>query len=408
MRVRLHSSDPSLRPAWDLDATATRLLRHDPATGLTHLFHGPAVLQTWQDPLAALAWLDGQRHGTRPWAGYLSYELGTLFEPTCHSRTPVPHRPEEQLPLFAFGEIPPGDPLADLTPADLPPAAPPAEDPPATGFRTCVTRAAYLRAVTRCVDYIRAGDIFQVNLSQQFTVTTDEPAARLYDRLRHRFPAAYGGLLDFGDFALLSNSPELFLRVEPDGRVVTRPIKGTRPNRPGMRQELTASEKDAAELNMIVDLERNDLGRVCRIGSVRVTQPRTVEEHPTVFHGVATVEGQLNPGVGLVELLAATFPGGSITGAPKIRAMQIIDELEPHRRGAYCGSQGVLWPDGGLTLSVAIRTMTARGGAVHVPAGGGIVADSLPEAEYEETLVKARAMLETLGVPPADILAATA
>jgi para-aminobenzoate synthetase component 1 len=165
-----------------------------------------------------------------------------------------------------------------------------------------------------------------------------------------------------------------------------------------MEAELLDSIKDAAELNMIVDLERNDLGRVCRIGTVRVTQPRTIETHPTVYHGVATVEGALRQDVSFVDLLRATFPGGSITGAPKIRAMEIIDELEPVRRGPYCGAIGYLDSDGTIEFNVAIRTMIAAAGEIHVPVGGGIVADSDPAAEYDETLVKARAMFAALGL----------
>jgi para-aminobenzoate synthetase component I len=165
-----------------------------------------------------------------------------------------------------------------------------------------------------------------------------------------------------------------------------------------MALQLRDSEKDQAELNMIIDLERNDLGRVCEIGSVRVTAPREIEAHPTVVHGAATVEGLLRRDIGFVDLLRATFPGGSITGAPKIRAMEIIDELEPHRRGPYCGAIGYLAADGTVELNVAIRTMIVRDGLVHVPVGGGIVADSDPLAEYEETIVKARAMFDALGV----------
>jgi para-aminobenzoate synthetase component 1 len=165
-----------------------------------------------------------------------------------------------------------------------------------------------------------------------------------------------------------------------------------------MEAELLDSLKDAAELNMIVDLERNDLGRICRIGTVKVTQPRTIEAHPTVYHGVATVEGVLPENVSFVDLLRATFPGGSVTGAPKIRAMQIIEELEPVRRGPYCGAIGYLDSDGTIEFNVAIRTMIATAGQIHVPVGGGIVADSDPAAEYDETLVKARAMFDALGL----------
>ncbi len=334
----------------------------------------------WDDPLAALAWMAEHRRPGHRWVGYLSYDLGRLFE-----RLPSPPPDDLGLPLFVFtlhgaaAEAPEGQP-------GLPPAA------------TAVpnfTRAAYESAVARAIEYVRAGDVFQVNLSQRFAVRPAGNARSVYARLP---PALYGACLDYGRFAVVSHSPELFLRVSADGRVATRPIKGTRPNRPGMAEQLRLSEKDAAELHMIVDLERNDLGRVCRVGTVRVTQPRTVEAHPTVLHGVATVEGQLRPGVSFVDLLRATFPGGSITGAPKVRAMQIIDELEPVRRGVYCGAVGYLAADGSAEFNVAIRTITIRDGTAYVNVGGGVVADSDPAAEYEETLVKARAMFEALGV----------
>jgi anthranilate/para-aminobenzoate synthase component I len=261
--------------------------------------------------------------------------------------------------------------------------------------------------VDRAIEYIRAGDVFQVNLSQRFSVPHAEHPAVLYARLRRDSPAWYGACLAYDDFAILSNSPELFLRVEPqpDGRrrVITRPIKGTRPRAAGMDAQLRDSAKDQAELNMIVDLERNDLGRVCEIGSVKVTEPRTIEAHPTVYHGAATIEGTLREDVTFLDLLRATFPGGSVTGAPKIRAMQIIEELEPVRRGPYCGAIGYLAADGFMEFNVAIRTMILKAGEVHIPVGGGIVADSDPAAEYEETLVKAKAMFAALGVSAEDL-----
>jgi anthranilate/para-aminobenzoate synthase component I len=164
-----------------------------------------------------------------------------------------------------------------------------------------------------------------------------------------------------------------------------------------MSDELMRSVKDEAELNMIVDLERNDLGRVCEIGSVRVTEPRTIEAHPTVYHGVASIEAELRPDVSFVDVLRAMFPGGSVTGAPKIRAMEIIDELEPQRRGPYCGAIGYLSVDGNIEFNVAIRTIVAKGDTAYFSVGGGVVADSKPAEEYEETLVKARAMMGALG-----------
>ena len=255
----------------------------------------------------------------------------------------------------------------------------------------------------KAIDYISAGDVFQVNLSQRFTAALTEHPSRIYDRLRRDAPAVYGAYLDHLDYALLCNSPELFLRIERDPesglrRVITRPIKGTRARGAGLDYQLRDSEKDQAELNMIIDLERNDLGRVCEIGTVKVTQPRIIESHPTVFHGVATIEGLLRPDVTFVDLLRATFPGGSVTGAPKVRAMQIIEELEPTRRGPYCGAVGYIAADGSMEFNIAIRTMVVADGLVHMSVGGGIVADSDPIAEYEETLVKARAMFAAVGV----------
>jgi len=253
--------------------------------------------------------------------------------------------------------------------------------------------------VEQAIAYIRAGDVFQVNLSQRFTLPLPADPIDVADRLRRVSPARYGAFLDFGDHSIICNSPELFLRLTPDRRIVTRPIKGTRPRAPGMERELLDSVKDQAELNMIVDLERNDLGRVCEVGTVRVTEPRVIEAHPTVYHGAATIEGTLRADVSFVDLLRAVFPGGSITGAPKIRAMEIIEELEPVRRSPYCGAIGYLAPGGEMEFNIAIRTMIVKDGLVHIPVGGGIVADSDPVAEYEETLVKSRAMFAALGMP---------
>jgi len=348
---------------------------------------GGTVFKRWTDPLEALDWMSHQFQikGGR-WIGHLNYDLGRLFEPTLPSAA----TDDLQLPLFHFHYCVP-----TFERTNFPEPQHATRDVSlASGF----TQAAYETAVQRVIDYIRSGDVFQVNLSQRFTVGLREPAADIYYRLSRDYPAAYGAFLNYGDYAVISNSPELFLSVDADRRVVTRPIKGTRPIGDGMDTALRDSAKDAAELNMIVDLERNDLGRVCEIGSVRVTEPRTIERHPTVFHGVATIEGRLRGDVSFINLLRATFPSGSVTGAPKIRAMQIIDELEPVRRGPYCGAIGYLAADGSMAFNVAIRTMVIKNGLVHVPVGGGIVADSDPAAEYEETLVKAKAMFASLGL----------
>jgi para-aminobenzoate synthetase component 1 len=274
---------------------------------------------------------------------------------------------------------------------------PPAADPPAVPVRSSFTRAEYLCAVERVKEYIAAGDIYQANLSQRFAAPLAMPPAALYQRLRAASPAPFAAYLDAGRFQVLSSSPERLLRVR-GGIVETRPIKGTRPRGrtpeedARLAAELGVSAKDRAELVMIVDLERNDLGRVCEFGSVRVRRLLELETHPTVHHLVATVEGRLRPGLTALEALRACFPGGSITGAPKIRAMEIIEELEPVHRGFYTGAIGYAGFDGSGEWNVAIRIMVAAGGQVTFSAGGGIVADSVPELEYEETLHKRRAI----------------
>lgn len=270
------------------------------------------------------------------------------------------------------------------------------------------TREEYLRAVSRAKEYIFAGDIFQVNLSQRFAAPLSVEPFTLYRRLRQINPAPFAAYLHLPGLIVASSSPERFLALR--GRQVqTRPIKGTRPRGADPvtdrenKRELWTSAKDRAELAMIVDLERNDLGRACRIGSVKVHRLYCLEKYATVFHLVATVVGTLAPGRDFVDCLAAAFPGGSITGAPKIRAMEIIDELEPVQRGVYTGSIGYISFSGqAADLNIAIRTMVIVDNTVYFHAGGGIVADSVPELEYEETLAKAKALMEALGVanPP--------
>jgi len=260
--------------------------------------------------------------------------------------------------------------------------------------RPDLPRAAYTAAVRAALDYIAAGDIYQVNLAQRFTVTDPPAPADVFAALQ-RHPMPFGAYLDAGDFALLSNSPECFLTVRGD-EVATYPIKGTR-RRGGdaaadaeRMRELRGDPKERAEHVMIVDLERNDLGRVCRTGSVRVDDLCRIESFPTLHHMVSRVCGTLRAGVSLSALLRATFPGGSITGAPKVRAMQIIDELEPVPRGFYTGALGWIRADGSSVWSLLIRTAIATPGRVTYHAGGGIVADSVIDSEYEETLLKAR------------------
>ncbi|HEY9249713.1 MAG TPA: aminodeoxychorismate synthase component I, partial [Rariglobus sp.] len=263
------------------------------------------------------------------------------------------------------------------------------------------TVEAYFRAIARIKDYIAAGDVYQVNLTQRFETPLPCPPYALYRRLRQRSPAPFAAYLSFGSVQIVSSSPERFLTLR-DGRVETRPIKGTRPRSADpaadtrLAAELLASEKDRAELLMIVDLERNDLGRVCDFDSVKVDQLWRLESHPTVHHLVATVSGRLRAGLDIIDCVRAAFPGGSITGAPKIRAMEIIDELEPHRRHVYTGAIGYLGFDGNADLNIAIRTITCVGGRACYHVGGGIVWDSDPAAEYQETLDKGRAMHDAL------------
>jgi len=264
-------------------------------------------------------------------------------------------------------------------------------------------RDEYLQTVRRALDYIAAGDIYQVNLAQRFRVEPAPDHATLYRALREAASAPFLASFSLPGGGIASSSPERFFRIQGD-RIETWPIKGTRP-RGGtaaederLRSELLASAKDRAENVMIVDLERNDLGRVCEIGSVVVPALCDVSSHSNVHHLVSRVEGRLREDVHPVEVFRALFPGGSITGAPKIRAVEIIDELEPVRRGVYTGAIGYWDVSGDCDWNIAIRTVIHAKGAAYFHAGGGIVADSTPEGEYEETLVKASGMLRALGV----------
>jgi len=405
------------------------------------------------------------------WVGYISYDINRRIEPDKLTPPPATDWPLIDLQYCPHVREIPTMEQARNDPAKRPRAAGAGRDTPAPTPTPDFTPDQYRAAVRKVIDYIAAGDVFQVNLAQRFTTTWQGNPRDLFQHLAAVSPAWYGAYLEFPkarpcgpplgrdhapdhapDRALLSTSPELFLQVD-NNHVTTRPIKGTRKARscgpplgrdardrahsPKARScgpplgrdrgpdhtpdpnyhELLHSEKDAAELNMIIDLMRNDLGRVCNYGSVRVTQPRTIETHPTVHHGVATIEGDLHPRKDIVDLLRATLPGGSITGAPKVRAMQIIDELEPVPRGPYTGCIGWITKDA-CQLNIAIRTMVlrmcdVRSAMCDVPehrtsniehrtynlsyhVGGGIVADSDPDAEYQETLDKAQAMLAAL------------
>ena len=364
------------------------------------------------DPFAALQAELAQSPGTA--IGYFGYDLKNFVE-----RLPSQSLDDLGLPdlWFGFYEAPvmstnsgTGVPSVVLNPPDR-------RDACSTNF----TRDSYRQAVQRAKNYIAAGDIYQVNLSQRFQCQVDASAMEVYRALRAANPAPYCAYLDIGDAQILSSSPECFLKLD-DRQVITRPIKGTRPrgaveraSRPftGTRKtgktpvpltddqlvrELLAAPKDNAELLMIIDLERNDLGRVCDFGSVHVPELVRVESFATVHHLVATVAGTLRPDVSHVDCVRACFPGGSITGAPKIRAMEIIDELEPHARGIYTGAIGFFDPAGRRShFNIAIRTAVYQpGGRLTFQAGGGIVADSDPDAEYDETLAKAQGIFNAL------------
>ncbi len=271
------------------------------------------------------------------------------------------------------------------------------------------SREAYLAKIERTLEYIRAGDIFQANVARRCRVPVSRHPLELYERLQEVNPSTFAAYIPLSmrpgipPAAIVSASPELFLQVRA-GVVATRPIKGTRP-RGATRQDderagraLEASVKDRAELNMIIDLERNDLGRVCEWGTVRVESEGEIEALPTVFHRTATITGRLREDADTIDLLRATFPGGSITGAPKVRAMQIINELEPTPRGPYCGAVGYVGLNGDMMLSLAIRTMVIGNGNADVMVGSGIVADSDPEDEYAELEAKAAGMFAALGL----------
>jgi para-aminobenzoate synthetase component I len=282
---------------------------------------------------------------------------------------------------------------------------PPAEPPP---FRVLgspqsnLGRSAYAAAFRAVQDHIRAGDCYQVNLTQRFEAEAEGDAWHAYVRLRDINPAPFAAYLDLPDGKIVCSSPERFLRVR-DGHVETKPIKGTRPRSKdpardrALAEELRTSAKDRAENVMIVDLLRNDLGKCCVPGSVRASKLFDIESFASVHQLVSTVEGRLAPGKHALDLVAACFPGGSITGAPKVAAMKIIEELEPQRRSVYCGSIGYIGFDGNMDTNIAIRTLVQQGERVYTWAGGGVVADSNVDAEYQESLDKAAAMLAVMG-----------
>lgn len=262
-------------------------------------------------------------------------------------------------------------------------------------------KESYKESITKVKEYIRSGDIYQANMTQCFSGEMEGDALSLYQKLREINPAPFASYIDFGEGQIASSSPERFIKIR-DGKVETRPIKGTRPRGATPeedqcnREALRASEKDQSELLMIVDLERNDLSKIAKVGTVKVTELFSIEEYPTVYHLVATVEAEVKEGLSPIDVIESTFPGGSITGAPKIRAMEVIDELEPTARNLYTGSIGYIGFNGATDLNIVIRTFVCKEGAAYFQAGGGIVWDSVEEDEYQESLDKACALKRAL------------
>ena len=361
---------------------------------------------------------NGELPFTGGWIGLLSYDLGGELEP----HAPTSHHP--QWPRAAWLRC--EDALVydrkELQWWSV--GSPEVPDLAATRGATFTigpvgggtTRQRYCTAVRRSLDHIARGDIYQLNLTHELMAPFDGSTRAFFLALARRAKPWYGAYLELpGERAICSVSPELFLQIKPDGRIVTRPMKGTRTDAaPTAAAELRESDKERAELNMIVDLLRNDLGRVCAPGSIAVDQLRSIETHAPIsmssvssaasspatsalLQATATISGKLRPGVSLHEILRATFPGGSITGAPKIRAMRLIAELEARPRGPYCGSIGFISDSGHAAFNIAIRTALVHADRLSYAVGAGIVADSDPDAEWQETLDKARVLLDIAG-----------
>ncbi|MFT3972663.1 MAG: aminodeoxychorismate synthase component I [Amaricoccus sp.] len=373
------------RPPGDADAAAAFVEVDAGPDGAPARFEAPLGLVVAHEPAdvaAALAALDAALRGGRWLAGFAAYELGLALEPRLAPLLPARRR----LPLLAFGifdapgpvrRAAPGGALLDLVPA--------------------WSRAQYGAAFDRVAAYIRAGDIYQANLTFPLAGRWQGDPAAIAAALAARQPVGEAALLRLAGTTLVSRSPELFFALDGRGGIETRPMKGTAPHLadPGAdaaaRAALAGSPKDRAENLMIVDLLRNDIGRIAEIGSVEVPELFAVESYATVHQMVSRVTGRLRPGIALGQVIAALFPCGSVTGAPKVRAMEIIRELETGPRGAYCGAIGWAGPDGRARFNVAIRTLALHpGGEAVLNVGGGVVADSTADAEYEEALWKAR------------------
>lgn len=421
--ISLQASDPRRYPGlflsngdtgWDVLFAFPGDEARIPATGgLQELQSHPAMrLRPQPSPSSGLPFIGG-------WLCALGYELGGVFEPSAG-------RVEDAsgFPLAWFARIPAavlydraakrcvlmaeaGDAgLLDLLAADMArtsPALAPVPEPRAVSEDD---PAAFLSGIGRIQDYIRAGDVFQVNLSRGWHAEFDEPvpAASLFSRLMHKNPAPFSALLQLDDWSIVSSSPERLVRLRTDRTLETRPIAGTHPRSEDpaedamLRRRLQAHPKERAEHVMLVDLERNDLGRVCEPGSVRVAALMEVASYRHVHHIESTVCGRLREAAGVLDALHAVFPGGTITGCPKVRTMQIIRELEQTPRRAYTGSLGYINRDGSFDFNILIRSFLLRGSELSFRAGAGIVADSVAERELEETRAKARGLLRALGV----------
>lgn len=351
------------------------------------------VLTLEGDPLSVLGgWLDRYSGASGGAVGFLSYELWTHLGWGIESNRTFSEFPTlfvafyEKIHTAALDPSPPPPLRGGIDKGSLPSLEPFSD----------LSRERYLRAVERIQKYIAAGDIYQANLTQRFTIPSAVSLSGAFLEISRGHPVPYGAYLCTPEFEIVSNSPECFLKYDPRSRVVeTWPVKGTRPRGKEreedarLRQELIDSPKDRAENLMIVDLERNDLGRVCETGSVEVPRLCEIQTLGTVHHLVSQVRGLCREDCDRIDILRASFPGGSVTGVPKLRAMQILNSLEPTPREVYTGAIGYFGFDGSLHLNMPIRTAWRFQGRLHYASGGGIVADSDPEKEYEESLLKA-------------------
>ena len=431
--LELHARDPGRYPAF-LDSAATggplgrfSLLMAAPGERLTlwsdGRLDGPAAGSRFCERLNA--WWREERGPAPParwpfaggWLLYLGYELAGEVEPTlslppsplpvvaCAWRMRAALLFDHALGRAAVAAQAGAESAAERLFADFERAIPDAGLPATASVGEVIEDdpAHYLEACRRALTHIAAGDVYQANLARSWRARLPPggSAAALYRRLRAANPGAFAGIAALPEFSILSSSPERLVRVQ--GRAIdTRPIAGTRPRHESgdaaAIAELTGSAKERAEHVMLIDLERNDLGRLCEAGTVRVDEYMVVESYAHVHHIVSNVSGRLRADVEPGDVIRALFPGGTITGCPKVRCMQLIGELEGVGRGAYTGAMGYLALDGSLDLNILIRTMTVQGGAIELRAGAGIVADSVPERELEETRAKARGLLRALGI----------